>query len=45
MGRDPKKIKKTFTNSQGNSIEFSLELFNWEKLDYVDKIKKLFKLA
>ena len=45
MGRDPKKIKKTFTNSQGNSIEFSLELFSWEKLDYVDKIKKLFKLA
>jgi len=26
-------------------VEFDLELFNWEKLDYLDKIKKLFKLA
>ena len=45
MGREPKKVKKTFINSEKKSVEFDLELFNWEKLDYVDKIKKLFKLA
>ena len=45
MGREPQKIKKTFFNSEGKSIDFDLELFNWEKLDYVKKIKKLFKLA
>ena len=45
VGKEPQKIKKTFVNSEGKSIEFDLELFNWEKLDYVKKIKKLFKLA
>ena len=45
MGREPKKIKKTFVDSEGKLIDFDLELFNWEKLDYVKKIKKLFKLA
>jgi len=45
MGREPQKVKKTFINSENKSVEFDLELFNWEKLDYVDKIKKLFKLA
>ena len=45
MGREPKKVKKTFINSENKSMEFDLELFNWEKLDYADKIKKLFKLA
>ena len=45
MGREPKKVKKTFINSENKSVEFDLDLFSWEKLDYVDKIKKLFKLA
>ena len=45
MGREPQKVKKTFINSEKKLVEFDLELFNWEKLDYVDKIKKLFKLA
>tara|TARA_B100001175_G_scaffold317687_1_gene335754 strand:- start:3036 stop:4289 length:1254 start_codon:yes stop_codon:yes gene_type:complete len=45
MGRDPQKVKKTFMNSENKLMEFDLELFNWEKLDYVDKLKKLFKLA
>ena len=45
MGREPKKVKKTFVNSEKKLVEFDLELFNWEKLDYVDKLKKLFKLA
>ncbi len=45
MGREPKKVKKTFVNSENKFVEFELELFNWEKLDYIDKLKKLFKLA
>ena len=45
MGRKPQKIKKTFVNSENKAVEFDLELFNWEKLDYVDKLKKLFNLA
>ena len=45
MGREPQKVKKTFVNSENKFVEYDLELFNWEKLDYVDKIKKLFKLA
>ena len=45
MGKEPKKIKKKFMNSEGDLVHFDLELFNWEKLDYVDMIKKLFKLA
>ncbi len=45
MGREPQKVKKTFVNSENKFVKFDLELFNWEKLDYVDKIKKLFKLA
>ena len=45
MGRKPQKVKKTFVNSENKFVEFDLELFNWEKLDYVDKLKKLFKLA
>ena len=45
MGKKPQKVKKTFVNSENKFVEFDLELFNWEKLDYIDKIKKLFKLA
>ena len=45
MGREPQKVKKTFINSEKKLVEFDLELFNWEKLDYVEKIKKLFKFA
>jgi len=45
MGREPQKVKKTFINSEKKLVEFNLGLFNWEKLDYVEKIKKLFKLA
>ena len=45
LGREPQKVKKTFVNSENKFVEFDLELFNLEKLDYIDKIKKLFKLA
>ena len=44
MGRESKIIQKTFDSSDGESITLDVELFTWEKLDYVDEIKKSFKL-
>ncbi len=45
MGRNPRKVTKNFIGSDGKKINLELNLFSWEKLDYVDKIKKLFKFA
>ena len=44
MGRKPKLITKTFTSPSGKSKTLEVELFTWEKLDYVEKIKQKFKL-
>ncbi|MCQ2384329.1 MAG: methionine adenosyltransferase [Paludibacteraceae bacterium] len=43
MGRTPEIVKKSF--KVGNqTIEKEVELFTWEKLDYVEKIKEAFGL-
>jgi len=42
MGRNPKKITKTFESPYNGRIEREVELFTWEKLDYVDKVKEAF---
>ncbi|HLT86449.1 MAG TPA: methionine adenosyltransferase [Sphingobacterium sp.] len=42
MGRTPKIVTKTFENSNGEKKTMEVELFTWEKLDYVDKIKEAF---
>jgi S-adenosylmethionine synthetase len=42
MGRSPEKIKKEFTAADGSKIDIEVELFPWEKLDYVEKIKSSF---
>jgi S-adenosylmethionine synthetase len=44
MGREPKIIKKTFNASNGDVFSEDIELFTWEKLDYVDKVQKAFGL-
>ena len=44
MGRQPQKVKKTFTDSDGHTIEREVELFTWEKLDRIEDIKKAFGL-
>ncbi|MGA1225889.1 MAG: methionine adenosyltransferase [Tamlana sp.] len=44
MGRIPATVTKTFTQPNGESITLDVELFTWEKLDYVDKIKAAFGL-
>lgn len=44
MGRTPKTVTKTFENSNGEKKTMEVELFTWEKLDYVDKVKAAFAL-
>lgn len=44
MGRTPKTVTKTFENSNGETKTVEVELFTWEKLDYVDKIKTAFEI-
>ena len=40
VGRQPKVVKKTFCTKGYEPKTVEVELFTWEKLDYVDRIKK-----
>ncbi|MFY9152068.1 MAG: methionine adenosyltransferase [Prolixibacteraceae bacterium] len=42
MGRQPKTVSKVFESPYNGRIEMDVELFTWEKLDYVDRIKTAF---
>jgi S-adenosylmethionine synthetase len=42
MGRQPEIVEKTFTAPDGKTVKKKVELFTWEKLDFVNKIKKEF---
>ncbi len=44
MGRTPVTVTKKFKADGGSIIEKTVELFTWEKLDYVDKLKEAFAL-
>jgi S-adenosylmethionine synthetase len=44
MGRKNEVVTKTFTTPDGKSKTLKVELFTWEKLDYVAKVKKAFGL-
>jgi S-adenosylmethionine synthetase len=44
MGRQPQIVEKVFTLPDGKQIRKKVELFTWEKLDYVPKVKKAFNL-
>lgn len=44
MGREPKVVEKIFAKGRKNEKRVKVELFPWEKLDYVNKIKESFKL-
>jgi S-adenosylmethionine synthetase len=44
MGRKSKLVSKTFKSPSGETKNIEVELFTWEKLDYVEKIKQKFKL-
>ncbi len=45
MGREPQVVKKVFSSRyMPEPVVCEVELFTWEKLDYVDKVKKAFGL-
>jgi S-adenosylmethionine synthetase len=44
MGRNPEKITKKFTSADGNKINIEVELFPWEKLDYIEKVRASFNI-
>ncbi|MBR6142241.1 MAG: methionine adenosyltransferase [Bacteroidaceae bacterium] len=44
MGREPRTVTKRFESLYHETKEVTVELFTWEKLDYVEKIKEAFSL-
>ena len=44
MGREPQVVTKHFESDYEGSKDVEVELFTWEKLDYVDKVKEAFGL-
>jgi len=44
MGRTPETVTKTFSAPGGKEKTVTVELFTWEKLDFVDKVKTAFGL-
>ena len=44
MGRKNEVVEKTFTAPDGKTKKLKVELFTWEKLDYVSKVKAAFKI-
>ena len=44
MGRTPETVTKTFTLPNGAPKTVTVELFTWEKLDFVDNVKAAFGL-
>ena len=44
MGREPKWVTKTYESNYQPTKTVEVELFTWEKLDYVDRVKEAFGL-
>ncbi|TBN02612.1 methionine adenosyltransferase [Hyunsoonleella flava] len=44
MGRTNRTVTKTFSQPNGDSKTIDVELFTWEKLDYVNAVKTAFDL-
>lgn len=44
MGRKNEMVTKEFSQPNGDTTRLKVELFTWEKLDYVDKVKAAFGL-
>ena len=44
MGREPRWVTKSFESNYRETTTVTVELFTWEKLDYVDRIKEAFGL-
>jgi S-adenosylmethionine synthetase len=44
MGRQPEVKTKDFFTPAGEKKSIEVELFTWEKLDYVEKVKSVFEI-
>ena len=44
MGRTPETVTKTFSLPNGEPKSVTVELFTWEKLDFVEKVQTAFNL-
>ncbi|MDT0685069.1 methionine adenosyltransferase [Autumnicola psychrophila] len=44
MGKEPRTITKIFKSPYSGEVKKEVELFTWEKLDYVEKVKEAFGL-
>ncbi len=44
MGRKNETVRKTFIGANGESKTIEVELFTWEKLDYIETIKQSFNI-
>ncbi|GAA4448684.1 methionine adenosyltransferase [Rurimicrobium arvi] len=44
MGRESRVVSKQFRSADGKTKTMKVELFTWEKLDHVAKVKKAFKI-
>lgn len=44
MGRKNETVTKVFSQPNGEDVTLEVELFTWEKLDYVNKVKAAFGL-
>ncbi len=42
MGREPQVVEKVFRTPDGKQKKMKVELFTWEKLDFVNPVKKAF---
>lgn len=44
MGRSPRFVTKEFKSAYFGDVVKEVELFTWEKLDYIEKIRETFKI-
>lgn len=44
MGREPRTVEKVFNKGKKSELKMQVELFPWEKLDYVEQVKRTFGL-
>jgi len=45
MGRTPQTVTKTFQSQYFDTLNIEVELFTWEKLDFVDTFKEAFGIS
>ncbi len=43
MGRKPITVSKKFSSLDGKKVDYNVDLFTWEKLDLIEKIKNIIK--